>query len=68
MVKLGLTAGRPSAAKKPALLQELAGQGKTVRVNFELEEAEHIKLKIHAAKQGRTISDLLREFVSGLPK
>jgi hypothetical protein len=53
--------GRASAKPSPA--DESA---KLMRVNFEVSAAEHMKLKLHATKQGRTISDVLREFVSTL--
>ncbi len=32
-----------------------------VRVNFELDEAEHLKLKIYAARERRSIAEILRE-------
>ena len=34
-----------------------------VRVNFELDEAEHLKLKIYAAKERRSIAEILRELI-----
>jgi hypothetical protein len=37
-----------------------------VRVNFDLSRVEHTKLKIHAAKAGKSIADVLREFVTQL--
>ena len=38
-------------------------KGPMVRMNFELGEAEHIKLKIFAAKSRRTIAEILRELI-----
>ena len=38
----------------------------TVRVNFDLDRAEHTKLKIYAAKTGRSITDILRELVHSI--
>jgi hypothetical protein len=64
-----LTAGRPSArSNKAATLASLADEADTKRVNFELSASEHTKLKIYAAKQGKTIKDLLPEYVAGLPE
>jgi len=37
------------------------------RVNFELSAEQHSKLKIYAAKRGKSIKELLTEFVEGLP-
>jgi hypothetical protein len=65
---VGLAAGRPSE-RKQAAIEALTGntaQVETVRVNFDLDRAEHMKLKIYAAKRGKSISDVLREFVERL--
>jgi len=63
-----LTAGRPSAAKNRATtLASLADDASTKRVNFELPSDQHTKLKIYAAKQGKTIKELLTEYVASLP-
>jgi hypothetical protein len=64
--KVGLQAGRPSEKKKTATLAALADKRETVRVNFDLARDEHIKLKIYAAKAGKRIADILREFVATL--
>ena len=61
-----LSAGRPSASRKAATLANMTDKNSTVRVNFDLDRAEHIKLKIHAAKSGRSITNILRELVAGL--
>jgi hypothetical protein len=64
MSKLGLSAGRPSENKKAAALKAIADdRGPMVRVNFELDEAEHLKLKIYAAKNRRSIAEILRELI-----
>lgn len=61
---LGLSAGRPSEQKKAAALKAMAEEKQTkVRVNFELDEAAHLKLKVYAAKSRRSISDVLRELI-----
>jgi hypothetical protein len=65
-VKLGMKAGRPSSAKAAPTLSDLADKTDTVRVNFDLDRAEHIKLKVYAAKSGRSITDILRELVSSI--
>ena len=61
-----LKAGRPSEKKKAATLSALADKSDTVRVNFDLDRQEHIKLKIYAAKAGKHISEVLRELIAGL--
>ncbi|OXB25644.1 hypothetical protein SF301_4867 [Shigella flexneri 2a str. 301] len=38
------------------------------RVNFELSADLHSKLKIHAAKQGMSIKELLTDYVASLPE
>lgn len=64
MSKIGLMAGRPSESKKSAALKALAeNKGVMVRVNFELDQAEHVKLKVYAAKERRSISEIMRELI-----
>ena len=58
-----MKAGRPSASKAGPSLADIADKPATVRVNFDLDRAEHTKLKIYAAKTGRSITDILRELV-----
>lgn len=38
-----------------------------VRINAQVSEAEHQKLKLHAVKNRTTISKLLRDFIKALP-
>lgn len=64
--KVGLQAGRPSERKKAALFAALAEKSDTVRVNFDLDRDEHIKLKIYAAKAGKPVADVLRELIATL--
>ena len=60
-----LRAGRPSKARKEtATLSSLADKGATVRVNFDLERKVHIRLKVRAAQQGRTVAEIMRDLVS----
>jgi hypothetical protein len=63
---VGLRAGKPSAGdkRKGLALDALTDKNQTVRVNFELDREEHIRLKIHAARAGKTIADVLRELVA----
>lgn len=64
-----LSAGRPSArAGKSATLSSLADNASMKRVNFDLDAAQHQKLKIYAARQGKTVKELLTEFVAQLPE
>ena len=64
-----LSAGRPSArSNKATTLASLADEVSVKRVNFVLSAEQHTKLKIHAAKQGKTIKDLLTEYVNSLPE
>jgi hypothetical protein len=37
-----------------------------VRVNFDLDRDEHIKLKVYAARAGKSVADVLRGLVDGL--
>ena len=64
-----LTAGRPSArSNKAATLASLADKGATVRVNFDLDRDQHIKLKVYATKQGKSVKEVLTDFVAQLPE
>jgi len=64
-----LSAGRPSAEKKKAAtLASLADEVGTKRVNFQLSADLHMKLKIYAVRRGKTITDLLTEYVERLPE
>ncbi len=64
-----LTAGRPSSrTNKAVTLASLADEASTKRVNFDLSADQHTKLKIYAAKQGKTIKELLTEYVNSLPE
>ena len=65
-----LSAGRPSARtdkSKAATLASLADDASMKRVNFELSADQHTKLKIYATLQGKTIKELLTEYVASLP-
>ena len=67
--KGALSAGRPSAkSSKAATLASLADKAATVRVNFDLDREQHTKLKVYAAKQGKTVKEVLTELVAQLPE
>jgi len=59
-----LKAGRPSAGKKSLTLTEKA----TKRVNFNVTPDEHKNLKVYAAKNGKTVTELLKDYVRSLPE
>ena len=64
-----LSAGRPSAkSNKAATLASLSDKAATVRVNFDLDREQHIKLKLYATKQGRSIKEVLSDYVAQLPE
>lgn len=64
-----LSAGRPSArANKASTLASLSDDVGMKRVNFQLSADRHAKLKIYAAQQGRSIKELLTEYVDSLPE
>lgn len=67
-----LSAGRPSARTDKAKAVTLASladdAGSMKRVNFELSVEQHAKLKIYATKQGKSIKELLTEYVADLPE
>lgn len=64
---MSLSAGRPSKTKTPATLADMADAPPTVRVNFDLARADHSKLKIHAIATGKTVRQVLTDFVATLP-
>lgn len=69
VTKGGLSAGRPSIRNnKTTSLASLSDKAATTRVNFDLDRREHTKLKVYAAKQGKTVKDILTEFVAQIPE
>ena len=67
--KGALSAGRPSAkSSKAATLASLADKAATVRVNFDLDREQHTKLKVYAAKQGKTVKEVSSDYVAQLPE
>lgn len=67
-----LSAGRPSVKasekRKAATLASLSDEQPKKRVNFELSADQHAKLKIYAARQGKTVKKLLTEYIRNLPE
>ena len=53
---------------KAATLASLADKAATSRVNFDLDRDQHTKLKVYAAKQGKTVKEVLTELVAQLPE
>ncbi|MDD2845117.1 MAG: plasmid partition protein ParG [Rhodoferax sp.] len=67
--KSALSAGRPSAkTNKAVTLASLSDKAATVRVNFDLDRDQHIKLKLYATRHGKSIKDVLSEYVAQLPE
>ncbi len=63
-----LSAGRPSArTDRTKTLACLADNVSMKRVNFDISAENHAKLKIYAAQQGKSIKEILSEFVEQLP-
>jgi len=62
-----LKAGRPSANNKTRTLASLSDDTTIKRVNFELSQDRHTKLKIYAIKTGKSIRELLTEYIDNLP-
>ena len=65
-----LNAGRPSKSNQGSslALDDLVETEKTKRVNFDLPESQHRKLKEYAASQGMTIREVLTQYVETLLK
>ena len=58
-----LTARRPGVdgGNRQRLMQEVAGgTGRKRRLNAEVEESLHRRIKVRAAEEGRTVSDITR--------
>jgi hypothetical protein len=69
MSKLGLSAGRPSQNRKEQAMAAMADEVKTVRVNFDLSEDEHMRLKMYAVQSRRTVAEIMRELIEkNIPK
>ena len=51
------------AGRKKAAIYD---QDEIVRINFDINRSDHVKLKVYAAKNGCSMADLLRAFVNSL--
>ncbi len=60
----GLAAGRPSVNKQKATMEDAP---KLARVNFQVFESELEKLKIYAAKNKKSIREIMTDFIATLP-
>jgi hypothetical protein len=67
---MSFTAGRPSARNQAKLMESLRDT-RTIeelkRVNFEVVESKHTKLKVNAARQGMSVKDFLTAYIDSLP-
>lgn len=60
-----LAAGRPSAQHTRAAMADAPTMK---RVNCQLSVEQHMKLKLHAVRHGKTITELLSEYITQLPE
>ena len=65
-----LNAGRPSKSNQGSSLSlnDLVETERSKRVNFDLPESQHRKLKEYAANQGLTIREIMTRYVESLLK
>lgn len=68
----GLSAGRPSQtpAAKARLMDSLKDDGSVEpvrRVNFQVPESKHRKLKVFATKNNQSIKEFLTAYIDSLP-
>ena len=65
-----LNAGRPSKTNtsKNLSLDDLVETEKTKRVNFDLPESQHRKLKEYAASKGMTIREVMMQYIDSIQK
>lgn len=69
MNKPKLTAGRPSAVARARALDELMDRSsEKKRVNFEVSADDHLRLKMYAIKSGKTVTEVLTDFIRSLPE
>lgn len=61
---MNLSAGRPSREAKKTTLSDMADDKPKVRVNFDLDRDEHTRLKIYAAKTGKSIRQVLSDLIA----
>lgn len=66
----GMTAGRPSQNNARLLksLKDTAPSEPVKRVNFDIPESRHTKLKVNAARAGLSVKDFLTAYIDSLPE
>lgn len=64
--KTGLSAGRPSKNVSKINMADEMEEEKDVRINIQVSIAERNKIKVYAAKRGKTITDLFKKFIADL--
>lgn len=64
-----LSAGRPSADRDTKTLTSMIRDenDKPKRVNFDLSPDQHTKLKVYAARNNKTVKEVLTDYVAQLP-
>lgn len=63
-----LKAGRPSAKESNSTTSKsIFDPEPTKRLNVEVSIKNHAKLKIYAAQQGKSVKEILTEFIANLP-
>lgn len=64
---MSLSSGRPSrTAKASPTLADMSDKSSKVRVNFDIDRDLHVKLKIYAIQQGKSIREVLEGFIKTL--
>lgn len=58
---IGLKAGRPSAGQPTTTLADMKAE--TVRLNVDIDRELHTKLKLHAVRSRRSVTDIVRELL-----
>jgi hypothetical protein len=64
----GMKVGRPSGETNitPDLIDKIKDKPKPLRVTFEMSEEQHLKLKLFAVKNKKTMIAVLRDFIDSL--
>ena len=63
---MSLSAGRPSRGSKSPTLADMTDKAGKVRVNFDIDRELHVKLKIYAIEQGKSIREVLESYIRTL--
>jgi hypothetical protein len=63
-----LSAGRPSERNKAMTFAQLSDDAPDMkRVNFQISAELHAKLKVYSAKTGKSVKELLTDYIVTLP-